>query len=118
MYTFDVNKEKDDEGNTLVHVAVQGGTQHLTISLSLHLFFLGLSCLPQLFYLVNTRQGDIKITNGLGLTPLCLAAKIGNEKIVELLICVFGAGANSTDGLLGWTSLHYASYHDHPQLLR
>ena len=33
MYTFDVNKEKDDEGNTLIHVAVQGGTQHPTISL-------------------------------------------------------------------------------------
>lgn len=74
--------------------------------------------MPHLFYLVNTCRGDITVTNELGLTPLCLAAKIGNEKIVELLICVFGAGVNNTDGLLGWTSLHYASHHNHPQLLR
>lgn len=58
------------------------------------------------------------VTNELKMTPACIAAKNGDEKMTELLICVFGAGVDSTDQLLKWTLLHYASCHNHPQLIR
>lgn len=63
--------------------------------------------------------GDIKNTcNDLKMTPACVAAKIGDEKITELLVCVFGASVNETDALLHWSLLHYAARYGHPQLIR
>ena len=52
------------------------------------------------------------------MTPACVAAKIGDEKITELLVCVFGASVNETDALLHWSLLHYAARYGHPQLIR
>lgn len=63
--------------------------------------------------------GDIKNTcNDLKMTPACVSTKIGDEKITELLVCVFGASVNETDALLHWSLLHYAARYGHPQLIR
>ena len=45
-------------------------------------------------------------------TPLHWAAKVGNNKIVALLLR-HGAQINLTDGLMGWSSLHFASFFGH-----
>lgn len=115
---FDVNKERDDEGNCLVHRAVQGGKSKFIIALFCYTHT-GLSCLPHLFYLVKSCNADITLFNEEGLTPACLAAKRGDEKMEELLICVFGAGVNSTDVTSSkWSLLHFAARYNHPALIR
>ena len=44
----------------------------------------GLSQLPLLYALVSTFKADISLRNGEGLTALCLAAKLGEEKLAEV----------------------------------
>lgn len=48
----------------------------------------GLSQLPLLFVLVNIFKADVSLKNKAGLTPLCLAAKLGEEKIAEVSMAV------------------------------
>ena len=52
---------------------------------------IGLSQLPLLFVLVEIFKADVSLKNRNGLTPLCLAAKQGEEKIAEVscLNCCF-----------------------------
>ena len=52
------------------------------------------------------------------MTPACLSAKLGDEKITDLLICVFNVSVYSTDLLLGWSLLHYAARYGHSELIR
>ena len=83
------------------------------------IYLLGLPCLPQLFYLIECCRGDISnVINELKMTPACLSAKLGDEKITELLICVFGVSVKSTDRLLQWSLLHYAATYGHSELIR
>ena len=44
----------------------------------------GLPQLPLLYALVSTFKADVSLRNGEGLTPLCLAAKLGEEKLAEV----------------------------------
>ena len=78
----------------------------------------GLPCLAHLFYIVNQHRADVTLPNDQGLTPVCLATQIGDEKLTELFICVFGAGVNSTDINEKWTPLHFAARYNHPNLIR
>ena len=78
---------------------------------------LGLPCLAHVFYLVNYYSADITLPNDSGLTPVHIAAKIGDEKMTEVLICVFGAGVNSTDMTNKWTPLHFAARYNCPKLI-
>jgi len=102
MYTFDVNKERNAEGDLLVHVAVKGG----------------LPSLPLLFVLVNYFKASVSKRDANGLTPLCLAAKLGEEKIAEVLVCVLGADINCPEEKNLWTPLHLAVRHNQPQVVR
>ena len=60
----------------------------LCFSLSLSLST-GLPQLPLLYALVSTFKADVSLRNGEGLTPLCLAAKLGEEKLAEVGYVVY-----------------------------
>ena len=94
-----MNRERDGDGDYLVHLAVRGGEpsplhdgreKMNTILTSLSLFLslppspTGLPQLPLLYALVSTFRADVSLRNGEGLTPLCLAAKLGEEKLAEV----------------------------------
>ena len=68
MYNMSVNSERNVAGDLLVHVAVKGG----------------LLLLPLLFVLIHHFRADVSLRNSEGLTPLCLAAKLGESKIAEV----------------------------------
>ena len=46
----------------------------------------GLPQLPLLYALVSTFKADISLQNSEGLTALCLAAKLGKEKLAEVCL--------------------------------
>ena len=46
----------------------------------------GLPQLPLLYALVSTFKADVSLKNNEGLTPLSLAAKLGEEKLAEVHI--------------------------------
>ncbi len=71
-----------------------------------------------MFYLVRYYNADITLPNDHGLTPVHITAMIGDEKMTEVLICVFGAGVNSTDTAKKWTPLHFAARYNCPQLIK
>ena len=97
-----MNRERNSDGDSLVHMAVRGGqsacferedttmSYHLppsSLSLSLSLTLPpGLSQLPLLYALVSTFKADISLQNSEGLTALCLAAKLGKEKLAEVCL--------------------------------
>ena len=124
-YRFDVNSERDERGNLLVHVATMQG----------------LASLPVLFVL-KSKNADINAKNKEGRTPLSIAAQMGEEKLVnvraphhppgeeggitclscdvpgpQVLTCVFGADMGLCDEL-HWTPLHYAAANNHPSTIQ
>lgn len=62
-------------------------------------------------------RADITQPNEQGLTPVHIAAMIGDEKLLEVLICVFGMGVNSCDIVKKWTPLHFAARYNRPKLI-
>eukprot|EP00731_Ephydatia_muelleri_P012731 Em0007g41a len=98
-YKFDVNNERDERGNLLVHVAASQG----------------LAALP-VFFVLKSKNADINARNKEGRTPLSIAAQMGEEKLVNVLICVFGADMGYYDDLQ-WTPLHYAATTNHPSTI-
>eukprot|EP00731_Ephydatia_muelleri_P012756 Em0007g66a len=96
--SFDVNSEKSCHGDLLIHVAVRQG----------------LVSLPLMFVLIHTYKANIDARNTKGHTPLCLAAQLGDENMMEVMICVFGADVNASDVELLRTPLHFAAKHNHP----
>lgn len=66
--SFDVNSEKNSNGDLLVHVAVRQG----------------LVSLPLMFVLVHMYKANIDARNTKGHTPLCLAAQLGDENMIEV----------------------------------
>ena len=78
----------------------------------------GLPSLPLLCVLVNTFKADVNLRDGNGLTPLCLTAKLGHQKLAEVLVCVFGADINAADTADGWSPLHYAVHYNQPKVVR
>lgn len=95
--SFDVNSEKNTRGDLLIHVAVRQG----------------LVSLPLMFVLVHTYKANIDARNTNGLTPLCLAAQLGDENMIEVMVCVFGADVNTCDVEHLMTPLHFAVKHNH-----
>ncbi|XP_063958150.1 uncharacterized protein LOC129262178 isoform X2 [Lytechinus pictus] len=98
---FDVNHDKDQRGNLLLHAAVKGGLPQLSLILNL----------------VQVHGANVEATNRKGMTPLCLAAQIGLEVIVEILICVIGANPDTRNNVNGWTALHYAAQKNHVNVI-
>ncbi|XP_038049666.1 ankyrin-3-like [Patiria miniata] len=90
---FDVNRDKDSLGNLLLHRAVRQGMSHLALVLNL----------------VLVHQADVEATDNKGMTPLCIAAHLGDEFMVEVLMCVLGADPNAVCTLNHWTPLHFAA---------
>ena len=45
----------------------------------------GLACLPNIFLLVTQYKASVHQTNEHGLSPLCLACQLGEEKLAEVL---------------------------------
>ena len=70
-----------------------------------------------MFYLVRYYNADVSLPNDQGLAPVHITAMIGDEKMTEVLICVFGAGVNGTDTSKKWTPLHFAARYNCPQLI-
>ncbi|XP_071792106.1 uncharacterized protein [Asterias amurensis] len=90
---FDVNNNKDRNGDLLVHIAVQQGMSHLAVIMNL----------------VLVHEADVEAVDHNGLTPLCIAAKLGYEILTEVLVCVLGADPNAYSIWNHWTPLHYAA---------
>lgn len=98
-YKFDVNNERDERGNLLVHVVTSQG----------------LTALPA-FFVLKSYNADFNARNKEGRTPLSIAAQMGDEKLVNVLICVFGGDMSQCDDLQ-WTPLHYAAVTNHPSTI-
>ena len=64
-----MNSEKNSHGDLLIHVAVRQG----------------LVSLPLMFVLIQTYKTNIDARNTKGLTPLCLAAQLGDENMMEVM---------------------------------
>lgn len=98
---FDVNTERNEDGDLLIHVAIKGG----------------LLKLPLLFALLNYYKADLKLRDGAGTTPLALAIKAGKETLVEVLICVLGVDINEGSGSISSTPLHVAVSNSRPRIV-
>ncbi|XP_070570827.1 putative ankyrin repeat protein RF_0381 isoform X2 [Ptychodera flava] len=90
---FDINKERNNDGDTLFHSAVRVGLSQLGLILSL----------------VHIQCADIEEYTRYGMTPLCIAAEYGYSVIAEVLICCLGADPNNANPRNRWTPLHYAA---------
>ena len=64
-----MNSEKSCHGDLLIHVAVRQG----------------LVSLPLMFVLIHTYKANIDARNTKGHTPLCLAAQLGDENMMEVM---------------------------------
>ncbi|XP_065187082.1 uncharacterized protein LOC135817769 [Sycon ciliatum] len=94
---FEVDAEKDDDGNCVVHLVTSCGISQVGTLL----------CLQRLF------KADFDLYNEDGMTPLCIAAHDGCLPLCELLMCVLGASPNKPNNLTGWTPLHFAASQCH-----
>ena len=50
----------------------------------MHVLLPGLACLPIVFMLIKKFKANPLLANEQGLTPLCLAAELGEEKLAEV----------------------------------
>ncbi|XP_030829986.1 serine/threonine-protein phosphatase 6 regulatory ankyrin repeat subunit B isoform X3 [Strongylocentrotus purpuratus] len=98
---FDINHDKDQKGNLLLHAAVKGGLPQLSLILNL----------------VQFHGANVEATNRKGMTPLILASQLGLDVIVEILICVIGADPDTKNNVNGWTALHYAAQKNHVHVI-
>ncbi|CAL1545270.1 unnamed protein product [Lymnaea stagnalis] len=94
---FNVNTECDNNGDFVLHIAVKHG----------------LGQLPLLMALIKIQGADIELCNAAGMTPLMLAASLGNYVLCDVLICLFGADPNKPNSLTGRTALHIAAERNH-----
>ncbi|XP_071943055.1 uncharacterized protein [Antedon mediterranea] len=101
MFQFDVNNEKDARGELLIHYITRGGLPQIGL----------------LICIVNLLGANVESVNSKGLTPLCLAAKLGLEVVMEILICVLGANPNAYNPITKWTPLHYAAKYNHIDII-
>jgi ankyrin repeat protein len=101
-YIIDIDNDRDNDGNTFVHKIMEGG----------------LACLPHLLYLVKTYNANVDLPNNNGLTPSAVAANCGHERLVEVMVCVFGVSVNSPVNKSNWTLLHCAAANNQPDLIR
>lgn len=138
-HQFKVNFERDSSRNLLIHTAIQGGKvlcpQQGNTSFSC-LSPAGLPSLPLLLTLLNHFKADVNSRDANGLTPLCLACRLGHLRVAEVgvclvlcgcsrqgyllqvLVCVGGADMRIRDPDLGQTALHYAALHGHPDIVQ
>ena len=114
MYKVDVNTVRNEAGNLLLHTAISGGKFFyfspsfsasfllfdLSLSPSLSLSLLpsslppslplssmytpGLSCLPNVFLLVNQFGANVNLPNQHEMSPLSYACQLGQEKVAEV----------------------------------
>jgi ankyrin repeat protein len=101
-HQFNVNTERDDSGDLLIHIAVQGG----------------LPSLPLLLTLLNHFGADVNGRDRNGMTPLSLACRLGHSRVAEVLVCVGGADVKLQDPTRRQTALHCASLYGHPDIIR
>ncbi|CAD5116924.1 DgyrCDS5764 [Dimorphilus gyrociliatus] len=101
LFKFDVNRQYNEDGNYLIHIATETGTKSI----------------PLLLSLVRIQKCDVDIVNGSGLTPLMLAAQRGHVAVCDVLICVLGANPNIINPENGWSALHYAAKYNRIEVI-
>jgi ankyrin repeat protein len=99
---FNVDSERDENGDLLIHTAVHGG----------------IPSLPLLLSLLNHFKADVNARDGSGATPLALACRLGHSRVAEVLVCVGGADMGSRESDRGTTALHSAALGGHPDVVR
>ena len=86
-HQFDVNRERTEEGDLLVHLAVQGG-ESTEPACEAHSLTAppppGLASLPLLLSLLNHFKADVNAKDGNGMTPLSLACRLGHLRVAEV----------------------------------